>query len=311
MQGSLTSDDRLVPSLRRRAIKNQLPALNNTDFIAPNSTIVGRVELGEHSSIWYGSVLRGDLNEIKIGKNTVVQDLVTFYPHKDKIIKLGDNVLIAPNTVLESCTLENNSFVGMGACLRSGSKVESYGFVAAGAVIPENTTVPSYQVWAGNPAKYLRDLTNEEKEILDEHHQELQELAKVHSEETEKTMREVLNYYDQEAEEEMYEPEEYALQKMKELGFPMEFDDEDFIEQRIHHKDTGSIHEEQHWKKTYDVYEQDLYNFPDSFKVYGENHNRYEEIKKFFDENPHAEGRPVERKERQEAYTNEPFERKF
>jgi carbonic anhydrase/acetyltransferase-like protein (isoleucine patch superfamily) len=108
--------------------------------------VVGSVKVGQDSSIWYGSTIRGDLNKINIGKNTVVQDRATIYPSQDKSVEIGDNVYIGPNTVLESCNIQNHGFVGMGASVRNGAKVESYGVVAAGGVIPENATVGSYQV---------------------------------------------------------------------------------------------------------------------------------------------------------------------
>lgn len=79
----------------------------------------------------------------------------------------------------------------------------------------------------------MRDLTGEEKEVLQEHHEEIQQLARVHSEETEKTFREIINDIDKVAEEEDFDPEEFALQKIKELGFPVEYDDQDLIEQRF------------------------------------------------------------------------------
>lgn len=81
-----------------------------------------------------------------MGNQSIIQDLATLYPSKEGAIEIGDNVYIGPNTVIESCKIENHGFVGMGATVRQGAKIESYGVVAAGAVIPENTTVPSYQV---------------------------------------------------------------------------------------------------------------------------------------------------------------------
>jgi carbonic anhydrase/acetyltransferase-like protein (isoleucine patch superfamily) len=265
VQGPLATDDRLVPSLRNKSFKSHVPRIDRLNFLAPNSAVIGQVSLGEQSSVWYGATLRGDLNEINIGKNSVVQDLVTLSPRKQSGLTVGDNVYIGPNAVIESCTIENNAFIGMGASISNGATVQSYGVVAAGAVIPEGTTVPSYQIWAGNPARYLRDLTNEEKEVLDEFHDEMQSLAKIHSEETEKPFRQIVDERDKIVEQEHFEPEEFALQKLHELGFPMEAEDEHYIEQRVFFKQPTVV-EEQYWKKHYDPYEQDLYNFPDSKK---------------------------------------------
>lgn len=310
VQGSLATDDRLVPSLRYKTVGGNSPQIDRVNFLAPNSAIIGQVILGEQSSVWYGATLRGDLNEINIGKNSVIQDLVTLSPRTKNSLKVGDNVYIGPNASLESCTVENNAFIGMGASVHNGATVQSYGIVAAGSVIPEGTTVPSYQIWAGNPARYLRDLTNEEKEVLDEFHDEMQSLAKIHNEETEKSFRQIIDDRDQIAEEEHWEPEEFALKKLQELGFPMEEPDENYIEQRVLLKQPVKP-EEQYWKKHYDPYEQDLYNFPDSFKIYGENYGKYEEIKKYFEENPEAEVRTINRDLKKKPTDESPWTRKF
>jgi len=159
VQGSLATDDRrtifslniipyiiVVPSLRYKTVGGNSPQIDRVNFLAPNSAIIGQVILGEQSSVWYGATLRGDLNEINIGKNSVIQDLVTLSPRTKNSLKVGDNVYIGPNASLESCTVENNAFIGMGASVHNGATVQSYGIVAAGSVIPEGTTVPSYQV---------------------------------------------------------------------------------------------------------------------------------------------------------------------
>eukprot|EP01016_Furgasonia_blochmanni_P016112 TRINITY_DN1914_c0_g2_i2.p1 TRINITY_DN1914_c0_g2~~TRINITY_DN1914_c0_g2_i2.p1 ORF type:complete len:197 (+),score=53.53 TRINITY_DN1914_c0_g2_i2:106-696(+) len=150
IQGDPNADERLVPSTRCRPYKTSTPQLGRADFVAPNAAVIGNVRVGEKSSLWYGTTVRGDLANVEIGNNVIVQDLATLYPAVDaqtrKGIKIGNNVFIGPNSVLEGCTVEANAFVGMGSSVRSGSKVESFAVVAAGAVIPENTTVPSNQV---------------------------------------------------------------------------------------------------------------------------------------------------------------------
>jgi len=310
VQGPLATDDRLVPSLRQKSFQHHVPRIDRLNFLAPNSAVIGQVSLGERSSVWYGATLRGDKNEINIGKNSVVQDLVTLSPRKQSGLKIGDNVYIGPNAVLESAIIENNAFIGMGATVSNGSTIQSYGVVAAGAVIPEGTTVPSYQIWAGNPARYLRDLTNEEKEVLDEFHDEIQSLAKIHSEETEKPFRQIIDDRDRVTEEEHYDPEEFALKKLQELGMPVEAEDENYIEHRVLYKQPSKP-EEQYWKKHYDPYEQDVYNFPDSFKAYGENYGKYEEIKKYFEENPDAQPQNFDRTVKKKPSDESPWTRKF
>lgn len=309
LQGDLTSDDRAVPSLRCKPYKHKFPSLRGANFVAPNSTVVGDVAIGQDTSIWYGAVLRGDRNSIKVGKSSIIQDLAVIHPSSQQV-EIGDNAFVGPNTVLDSCKVESKGFVGMGATVHSGAKVESYGVVAAGSVIPENTTVPSYQIWAGNPARYLRDLTNEEKEVLDEFHSELVSLAKVHSEETEKSSRQVIDDLDEKETEKFYSPEDWAIVKAKELGFPVEYEDEDFVEQRVFMREHEPS-EELYWKKNYDPYEQDLYHFPDSFKIYGENYEKYEQLKKYFEENPTAQVQQMEREKRIPNRDDSAWTRKF
>lgn len=310
IQGSLANDDRVVPSLRAKGFRGNVPQVGNLNFLAPNTAVIGQISLGDQSSVWYGATLRGDINEINVGRNSIIQDLVTLSPRKQGGIKVGDNVYIGPNAVLESCTIENNAFIGMGASVRNGATVQSYGVVAAGAVVPEGTTVPSYQIWAGNPARYLRDITNEEKEVLEEYHDEMQSLAKVHAEESEKTFRQQIDDKDDKAELETFEPEELALRRLQEMGLPVEPEDEQYIEQRVLLK-LPRHPEEQYWNKHYDPYEQDLYNFPDSFKIYQENYQQYEDLKKYFEENPNAEVKTVNRYNKQKPTDDSPWTRKF
>eukprot|EP01017_Pseudomicrothorax_dubius_P014439 TRINITY_DN1685_c0_g1_i1.p1 TRINITY_DN1685_c0_g1~~TRINITY_DN1685_c0_g1_i1.p1 ORF type:complete len:348 (-),score=73.18 TRINITY_DN1685_c0_g1_i1:176-1219(-) len=312
LQGPLASDDRLVPSLRNVSYNGASPQLNEAHFVAPNSVAVGRVRLGTNSSIWYGATLRGDVGPITLGRNVVVQDIVTMRARKKSSeIKVEDDVLIGPNSSIDSCEIQRNAYIGMGATVRQGARIEANAVVTAGAVIPENTVVPSNQIWGGNPAKYLRNLTNEEREILAEHHQELVQLSVIHSEETEKTFRQVIDDEDQEAREEEYNAEELALLKIKQLGFPVEYDDQDFIEQRVWAKDFGSAFEDKYWKKNYDPYEQDLYHYPDSFKKHQEDFSKYEKAKKYFEENPNVEAYTLERQNRIHPTSDEPWTRKY
>lgn len=111
-------------------------------------------------------------------------------------VSIGDNVYVGPNAVLDACTLESFSYVGMGAHVGKGTTIESFAVVASGAIVPDNTTVPSGQIWAGSPARYLRDLTQEEKHLISEHHLEIQQLSQIYAEETEKNFREILEHKD-------------------------------------------------------------------------------------------------------------------
>jgi len=114
------------------------------------------------SSLWHGVTVRGDTAAINIGKNTVIQDRVRIASNSQENgdeVNIGDNVHVGPNATLDACTLEDFSFVGMGATVQRGATVESFAVVSAGSVVPAGETVPSGQIWAGSPAQYLRDLT--------------------------------------------------------------------------------------------------------------------------------------------------------
>lgn len=110
-----------------------------------------------------------------VGSNSIIQDRA----HLSREVTVGNNVYVGPNTVLQGSKLENRAFVGMGATVRHAT-VSSEAVVAAGAVVPDNTHIPSMQVWAGNPAQFIRNVTPIEKQILREYLEESQALARIH-----------------------------------------------------------------------------------------------------------------------------------
>lgn len=140
LEGEHVSEDRLVPSLRNLPYGGAQPDLENADFIAPNSTILGNVRLGLNSSVWYGATLIGT-EGITIGDNSILQDRA----HVSRNVTIGNNVFVGPNTTLQGSQLEDGSFVSMGATVRH-AKVATGGLVAAGAVIPDNVVVQEGEV---------------------------------------------------------------------------------------------------------------------------------------------------------------------
>lgn len=170
------------------------------DWVAPNATVVGDVSLGQGASLWHGVTVRGDTAAVEIGKNSIIQDRCQVGSQTRKAgdkVTIGDNVYVGANATLDACTLESFSYIGMGATVGRGSTVESFAVVASGAVVPEGATVPSGQIWAGSPARYLRDLTQEEKHLISEYHLEMQQLSQIYCEETEKTFREQVDHRDE------------------------------------------------------------------------------------------------------------------
>jgi carbonic anhydrase/acetyltransferase-like protein (isoleucine patch superfamily) len=122
-------------------------------WIAPGATVVGRVEVGTGSSVWYGCVLRGDLEPIRIGSLTNVQDLTVVHVDRGCPVRIGDRVTIGHRAILHGCSVEDEALIGMGAIVLSGSRIGRGALVAAGAVVLEGFEVPAGSIAAGVPAK--------------------------------------------------------------------------------------------------------------------------------------------------------------
>ncbi len=162
------------------------PEIHETAFVAPSADVIGDTVIGEGSSIWFNCVVRGDVNSIRIGKRSNIQDgTVIHVSNGTHPANVGDDVLVGHNCIIHGCTLENGSFVGMGATVLDGAVVETGGMLAAGALLTPGKVVPTGQLWGGSPAKYLRDLTPEQQESLTSGAEHYAELAKVYKEELE------------------------------------------------------------------------------------------------------------------------------
>ncbi|KAG7020499.1 Gamma carbonic anhydrase 1, mitochondrial, partial [Cucurbita argyrosperma subsp. argyrosperma] len=174
---------------RHRTLMNvfdKAPVVDKDAFVAPSASIIGDVQVGSGSSIWYGCVLRGDANSISVGSGTNIQDNSLVHVAKSnlsgKVLPtiIGDNVTIGHSAVLHGCTVEDEAFIGTGAMLLDGSIVEKNAMVAAGALVRQNTKIPSGEVWGGNPAKFLRKLTDEERAFISQSATNYSDLAQVH-----------------------------------------------------------------------------------------------------------------------------------
>lgn len=148
--------------------KGILPKIDDTVFIAANAAVMGDVVIGANSSIWYGCTIRGDVNIIRIGSGTNIQDgTVIHVATRGKGTHIGDNVTVGHMAMLHDCVLEDEAYVGMQAMVMDGAIVQKRAFVAAGALVTPNKIVPTGQLWAGRPAKYVRDLTQEDYDLMD------------------------------------------------------------------------------------------------------------------------------------------------
>ncbi len=154
--------------------RDVIPHIHDTAFIAPSADIIGRVEIGERSNVWYQCVIRGDVNKIIIGSDTNIQDGTVVHVDREKegeqsmvgATTIGDRVTIGHNCMIHACELQDECFVGMSATVMSNAVVETHSMLAAGALLLEGRVVPSGQLWGGSPAKYLRDLTEKEIEHI-------------------------------------------------------------------------------------------------------------------------------------------------
>lgn len=135
------------------------PKIGKNCFLADNATIVGEVEMGDDCSVWFNAVVRGDVHYIKIGNNVNIQDgAVIHCTYKKAPVHIGNNVSIAHNAIVHGCSIEDNVLVGMGAILMDDVYVESKSLIAAGALVSKGTRIKSGEVWAGVPAKKIKDI---------------------------------------------------------------------------------------------------------------------------------------------------------
>ena len=148
-------------------VKDKYPKWGDGCFIAENCTIVGDVEMGKNCSVWFNAVIRGDVNYIKIGDYTNIQDgAVLHATYLKAATEIGSYVSIGHNALVHGCTLKDHVLVGMGAIVMDKAIVEDFVIVAAGAVVLENTVCESGFLYAGVPAKKIKPITEEQRELL-------------------------------------------------------------------------------------------------------------------------------------------------
>jgi carbonic anhydrase/acetyltransferase-like protein (isoleucine patch superfamily) len=153
------------------AFEGKAPLLDPSVFVAPGAQVIGDVAIGADSSIWYNCVVRGDVNFIRIGARTNLQDGTIVHvdapqpgrEHGTPTL-IGDDVLIGHMAIIHACVLHDRAFVGMGATVMDDCVIEGDAMLAAGALLTPGKVISSGQLWAGRPAKYVRDLTADEKE---------------------------------------------------------------------------------------------------------------------------------------------------
>ena len=156
------------------------PKTGKNVFVAPTAVVIGDVQIGDGASIWYGAVLRGDMDPIRIGANTNIQDNCTVHTDYGHPVHIGACVTIGHNVVVHGCTIEDHCLIGLGALILTGAVIRKGSLVAAGTVVREGQEVGPGKLVAGIPAGVKRTLTPDEKNGLERATQIYLDLAAAH-----------------------------------------------------------------------------------------------------------------------------------
>ncbi len=142
-----------------KSVRGFTPEIGNNCFLADNAAIIGDVKIGDECSIWFSTVLRGDVNSIRIGNGVNIQDgsvLHTLY--QKSTIEIGDNVSVGHNVTIHGATIKEYALIGMGSTVLDGAVVGEGAIVAAGALVLKNTIIPPHTIWGGVPAKFIKEV---------------------------------------------------------------------------------------------------------------------------------------------------------
>jgi len=142
--------------------QGKIPIIHPNVFIAKNATVIGDVKIEEQASIWFQTVIRGDLNSTYIGKRSNIQDLSVIHQSPTLPVIIEDDVTIGHQVTIHACTVKKNALIGMGSMVMDGSVVGENALVGAGSLLSPNTIIPPYTLALGRPAKVIRELTEED-----------------------------------------------------------------------------------------------------------------------------------------------------
>ena len=145
-----------------KSVRGKSPIIPEDCFIAENATVVGEVTMGSLCSVWFSAVVRGDVNFIKMGNKVNIQDGAVIHgTYQKSATTIGNNVSIGHNALVHGCTIHDDVLVGMGSIIMDGCVIESNSIIAAGAVVTQNTIVKSGSIYAGVPAKKVKDISKD------------------------------------------------------------------------------------------------------------------------------------------------------
>jgi carbonic anhydrase/acetyltransferase-like protein (isoleucine patch superfamily) len=150
-----------------RSYQGHVPKIPASCYLDASAQVIGDVELGERSSVWMNAVIRGDVNSIRIGANSNVQDCAVLHGMRYKYpVHVGDWVTIGHNATVHGCVVEDACLIGIGAVILNHARIGEGSIIAAGAVIPEHTVIPPNTLWAGVPGKERRKLDGNDRELI-------------------------------------------------------------------------------------------------------------------------------------------------
>src|SRR5690554_1388311 len=138
------------------------PQIHENAFIAETASVIGDVKVGEGSSVWYGAVIRGDIEDIQIGKYSNIQDNASVHTETDIPTRIGDYTVVGHNAIIHGCTLGNNTLVGMGAIILNNAEIGNNCIIGAGSLVTEGKKIPDNSMVMGIPGKVVREVTEEE-----------------------------------------------------------------------------------------------------------------------------------------------------
>lgn len=151
-----------------RSYRGRKPQIAGTAYVDPAAVVIGEVTIGEHSSVWPCVVVRGDVNFIRVGARTNLQDGSVLHVMRDEFpLILGDGVTVGHGVVLHGCTIESRCLIGMGSIVLNGVRIGAGSIIAAGTLVPEGTEVPPGSLFMGHPGKFRRALTAEDLASID------------------------------------------------------------------------------------------------------------------------------------------------
>ena len=153
-----------------RSFKDKHPKVAATAFVEPSAQIVGDVHLGEHSSVWFNCVLRGDVNAIRVGHSTNIQDGTIIHVNADRFPTIiGNYVTVGHGVILHGCLVKDRALIGIGSIVLDGAEIGEESLVGAGALVTPGTAVPPRSLVMGSPARVRRQISDEEVAFIDEH----------------------------------------------------------------------------------------------------------------------------------------------